>query len=137
MIQTAGNEHNCATLSAFPGSVDNIYSSIAVELFASTQDLQDSPVPEYIAPEMSYNLCPTGLPPHLLKLKNGGLVMDIRNLLHSTFVTAKVFVVKAHTTCVEWVASVDTNGNDTDTYALHCIKAHFPYHGVNSPACSL
>lgn len=70
-------EHIDAALNAFLGSVANLQSTTSIEPHTVTQNLQESPVPEYAVYKMNYTFCHTGVLTHHLKLKKGMFVMLI------------------------------------------------------------
>ena len=109
----------------FPGTELTFRSSTRIEKIRNSQSTQEHPA-EIISPELTYNYAPTGVPPHLLKLKIGVPVMVIRNVLHPHLVNGKMFVVKKFTRKVLVITTRLDDGTAL-TEMLHRIDFQFDF----------
>lgn len=125
------NEHNDRALDSFPGEEFTLFSYTSVDPHRSVEGREQNPESSYVVPEMTHRFCPTGVPPHHLKLKIGAPVMVIRNVLHPHIVNGKMFVVKSHTRRCLCVTQIDKDGREGSTYTLNRIKFQFSFHGVS------
>lgn len=80
---------NEAPLEGFTGFVFNLFVT-TMEPHLSSPEPQANLVRKYFVPEMTYNLCPTGLPLNSLNLKGGAPAMVIHNVLHPNNIEWKI-----------------------------------------------
>lgn len=67
-----------------------------------------------------------------MTLKEGVPVIIIRNVLHPSLGNKKTFGVTAHTWRLEQVAALNSDGDETDTTALHLIMFQLSFHDVKA-----
>lgn len=99
-------------MECLPWSLVPFYWSATVNPYTNTENRLNNAVSEFAVTEMTYKLCPTGVPFHHLKLKGGVHITFILIVMHPTLVNGGMFVVKAYTKRVLQVAAVYININE-------------------------
>ena len=121
------DEHNYKALDMFPGDSFSLSSATRLEKTRRTNNTESDGI---LLPEMTYNYCPTGVPPHNLILKKGVPVMVIRNVLHPHLVNGKIFIVTGHSRRCLFVKQIDSDGRTISRHALHRIDFQFTFSDV-------
>ena len=112
------DEHNMKAFQMFPGDIFNLSSATRLEKTRRTNNTEADGI---LLPKMTFNYCPTGVPPQKIFLKKGVPVMIIRDVLQPHLVNVKIFVVAGHSRRCRFVNQINSDGETNSRHALHRI----------------